>query len=82
MIRYGFHGFHALRCMLEDELRQERYSDYLMYVQINTGRLLCGFMGGEWPMPDYAEYMYPGRKAKEPETYEDIKAHILKRLSE
>ena len=40
-------------------------------------------MGADWPMPDYAEYMYPELKAKnESQSYEDIKTHILMRLTE
>ena len=40
-------------------------------------------MGGEWTMPNYFEYMYPERKTQEKkESFEDIRAHLLKRLNE
>jgi len=71
-----------MRCALEEEVELQRYRDYTAVVETNIGRLLCSYFGAEWPLPNYIEFMYPGRIKEDHQTFEDIKAHILKRLSE
>lgn len=51
-------------------------------VQANIGKLLCAYLGGEWTMPNYIEFMYPDKVKKGPQTFEEIKNHVLKRLTE
>lgn len=68
--------------MLESELQAEKYRDYTAVIQASIARMLCGYFGGEWQMPEYMEFMYPWRTKVKEQTFEEIKAHVLKRLTE
>ena len=67
---------------MEQEVELQRYRDYTAVVQTNMARLLSSYFGVDWTLPNYIEFMYPDRIVEDKQTFEDIKAHILKRLSE
>ena len=38
-------------------------------------------MGGDWPLPNYGEYMYPERHKEDTQSYEEIKQSLIARLT-
>lgn len=72
-----------MRCLLGEEDRKRKYDDYLAVTQSCIGQILCAYMGGEWPLPEYGGFMYPERYKKEDtRSYEEIQMNLLKRLKE
>ena len=65
---------------MEEAERDDIYRDYVALTQTNIARLLAGYMGAEWKMPNYIELMYP--EMKEEQTTKDVVEHILDRLNE
>jgi len=71
-----------LRCLLEEEDRQRKYNDYVAITQSLIGQILCAYMGGEWGLPYYGDYMYPEMKKEDNQSYQEIKDNLLKRLNQ
>ena len=67
---------------MEEDERDDIYRDYVALTQTNIARLLAGYMGADWKMPDYVELLYPESKAKKEPTEEEVVNHILEKLSE
>ena len=71
-----------MRCLLDEDDKQRKYNDYVAIVQSLIGQVLCAYMGGDWPLPNYGEYMYPERQKEDTQSYEEIKQSLIARLTQ
>ena len=72
---------YALSALAEEESKKELYNDYVGQGIWIISTMIAGIAGKESPLPQYIELMHPETKKPE-ETAEEIKARILKRLTE
>lgn len=63
---------------MEDE---RRYRDYTAITQNSIARLLAGYLGADYQMPNYIEFMYPELTRKQDtRTAEQIAQGLVDRL--
>ena len=64
-----------------DEVEQERrYRDYTAITQNNLARLLAAYLGADYGMPEYIEFMYPELKEKDKRSMAQIAQDIVGKL--
>lgn len=63
--------------MLEDDIRRQKYDDYMAVVAQNQATALAIMIGSEWRPPNYMEFYYPEIVKNQRQTAnEAAKAHI------
>lgn len=65
---------------MAEEDRSDRYNDYIAVVQKGLLDVIAARLGVKITLPSYTELMYP-ETIKKNEDPEQIKAHILEKLS-
>lgn len=82
LVRYGFHGFHALACLLDDEIEREQktkmFRDYVGQALWDIDSALRAFGKVKQDMIQYIDYVHPRKIEKV--TVEEVKKHILDKL--
>ena len=78
LLKYGWHGTDALKVMLDESEKQEKYNDYVGVVQRCILSILANQAGQDIDIPGYVEFMYPEEVRHE--SAEEIINRILSEL--
>ena len=81
LIRHGWHGIYALRCLIEEYNKEDMFRSYVASMAGMMTRMMARFGGQNLEIPSYLEMIGEG-KQEDRRSAEEIKNHVLALFSQ